>query len=1165
MIEESPVAAPHVGQQMHPRMKLPSLSSLTDDFSLPPLNTDISEAESADAKITLPSLSTLTQSIPDVLKPLPATPNTSFVDSLPSLKRSADEQYEQDHKRMLLGLKKEDGLPLRNALRPAESVGMPKTSRHRGRTHPSYRLDDVQCGPQPQLAESIPVFAPSSDQVHDPMSYIESLRDQGVQYGAIKVVLPEKKPSIEIRAKLAVKKQTKNHNTISNPGTRLVRKRDQLLQLGFQPLFDKSTRHKQGLTVPDEHALPSYDFYQWSDAPVDDDDAKIQDMVDLRQFDQLCEDDSLGTEQGFWNSDFDAFYATHTPDLDVHPTGWNLRFLSVCEGSLLQYLNEETNLINPKLRVASKYSFENWSLEDHFLQKINYHHSGAPRLWYFVPVSQREKFEKLLREKRVNRAQLKHEPFRHFVDEGDCFDDTFLISPAELKSQQIDVFATVQCPGELVIKYPQVYSLCVSLGTSVCESVNFASRCWLQSAVASVDWMRKQLIIPAFSTFKLLVNVATNCDDRDTLRALDPVLEVLIDKEMEQRENIRGYHFKESSTGTAVVTEADLVEAFPSYVVVYDRKKPSESLSMSVARFLDKYNPEKHDLKVEFCVQVSDDALRTAQKLLKTKLVTGAEWLHKYHEVIEGYDKPSTKLLKPLLQEGESIFHSPDKLSLRDTEAYETYRLLREYYQQTEEWAARATKFLQFKISTRMRQRKVDYHSDRKNWNELEDLEKLIKEIPQLPISTPEMDQLLEYSTEIIKYNEMVEQVLARPDEKELENLHILGSSFGVKLNSFMLLDRILKRNGWLKKLDELDYYSSDTDAVGALLAEGYELAAVGDKELFEKLHTVYEQAVRANEELAANSDDVHKLQVLYDKYEQLPLNTAVRQSTVAALDEYAALYAQLEQIAHTVQLRFGELAQPDELLRMIDSNLRYFDASFQPSRPLLQEITHKVARYPALTAEHQTLQFYEHQVDVWYEQLVLYFGLTKVKKLRSYFEEWQRFDEQVFAEPPDGSSYCVCRMRHENGIMIECEACEQWFHFGCLGLRDEDEAEISGFLCPICDVDMRFKSTRYHLDQVERKPTLAQLVEFVYWSNSQLTVLPPEYRNILWILRNCYTFKLSISDLLENDLAGIRHALRRMEGCRVNFEEDRRVLRAKVAELLRADRRVDAAAPESR
>ncbi|KAH3666803.1 hypothetical protein OGAPHI_003252 [Ogataea philodendri] len=1147
-----------------PKITLPSLSSLGDDFSLPPLNSIVSTPEPGETRITLPSLAKLTESISDALQPAHGSRYASPSEGLDQFKRSPEDQLESDRKRLALGVKQEEFRLFDPPRHRTQSAGPPSTDRFQTAHKPEYVLQNARSGEGDQLetACQIPVFRPSQDQFADPMAYVESLKDIGRKYGAIKVVVPNQHHRIHLPSKFATFSQSKKGAVVSGGYSQFIRKRDLLISLGFQPKFDRSTIHTPGYTTPDSKTLPSYDFYHWTGSEVDDDGALISGISSLEELDRNSERIQSTDDSFFWNNDVQTQFGVEVPEIDYTATGWNLRYLSVCDGSLLRYLNEESSLIQPKLHIGATYSFQAWTMEDHFLQRADYHHSGAVKKWYFIPPSEQEKYEKLRKTTVSDRKKLKNELFREFVSKQDILDDSLIMSPEELKQNGIEVFSTDQVPGEIVVKYPQTYSFNVSLGTTINESVNFASRCWLSTVLASIEWMQSQQIAPNFSTFKFLVNIANNCNDRDTLRDLEPVLDTLVGQEMDRREHVRDLHLKETSTGTANVVDTDLTDAYPSYIVLSDRKRSGESLTMSVAQFLETYDSDSHDYRLEFAVRMSDDALRTTQKVVRSKLVTGAQWLSKYQELISGYDKPSTKLIRPLLTEGESIFPRVDKLDPQDRDAYEVFDQLRRLYRLTEDWVARALKFLQFKVSTRMRQRKMEYSSDTESWNELEDLDRLIKEIPHLPISTPEMDQLLEYSNEIIKYNELVEQLMKQPDEKELESLHTLGASFGVKLDSFLLLDRILKRKQWLRKMETVDFYAIDTPAVAELLEEGLHVGSTQDQETIDKLQLVYAQAMEANRELAKNLGDVQQLQQLYEKYESLPLDRETRGNVVSVLDEYSTTYGQLEQIAQTVQLRFGEIAESDQLLRMIDSNLRYFDSSFNISRPFLAEITQKVAKYSYLVSEHQTLQFYEQQIDVWYEQLVLYFGLSKVKKLRSYFEEWQHADEQIFAEPPGSSNYCVCRQKHENGIMIECEQCEQWFHFGCLGLDEKDESEISGFLCPICDIDMKFKSTRHHLEQTDKKPTLAQLVEFVYWSNSQLTVLPAEYKNILWILRNCYTFKLSISNILENDLEGIRFALRRMEACRVNFEQDRLVLRAKVAELMRlpeVDRRDDA------
>jgi hypothetical protein len=49
-----------------------------------------------------------------------------------------------------------------------------------------------------------------------------------------------------------------------------------------------------------------------------------------------------------------------------------------------------------------------------------------------------------------------------------------------------------------------------------------------------------------------------------------------------------------------------------------------------------------------------------------------------------------------------------------------------------------------------------------------------------------------------------------------------------------------------------------------------------------------------------------------------------------------------------------------------------------------------------------------------------------------------------------DGQVHCWCRYA-QYGSMIGCDACEQWFHIGCMGLTRGKSKEIDSFLCIRC------------------------------------------------------------------------------------------------------------------
>ncbi|KAJ2348751.1 hypothetical protein GGF43_004516, partial [Coemansia sp. RSA 2618] len=62
-----------------------------------------------------------------------------------------------------------------------------------------------------------------------------------------------------------------------------------------------------------------------------------------------------------------------------------------------------------------------------------------------------------------------------------------------------------------------------------------------------------------------------------------------------------------------------------------------------------------------------------------------------------------------------------------------------------------------------------------------------------------------------------------------------------------------------------------------------------------------------------------------------------------------------------------------------------------------------------------------------------------------------EQADAQGMQPPatPSADMYCVC-LQPEEGLMIECEGCREWYHAQCLNLSPGDIAERQ-FLCPLC------------------------------------------------------------------------------------------------------------------
>ena len=118
-----------------------------------------------------------------------------------------------------------------------------------------------------------------------------------------------------------------------------------------------------------------------------------------------------------------------------------------------------------------RYSTFCWHYEDLMLFSINYAHWGAPKQWYCVPESDREKFEKAVKQK----ASLLFKK-----DPNILLDIVTMVSPAYLQQHKVKVYKTLQRPGEFILTLPGSYHAGFSTGLNIGEAVNFATHSWFK-------------------------------------------------------------------------------------------------------------------------------------------------------------------------------------------------------------------------------------------------------------------------------------------------------------------------------------------------------------------------------------------------------------------------------------------------------------------------------------------------------------------------------------------------------------------------------------------------------------------------------------------------------------------------------------------------------------
>jgi len=149
---------------------------------------------------------------------------------------------------------------------------------------------------------------------------------------------------------------------------------------------------------------------------------------------------------------------------------WTLQNINLLENSLFQFLKREeksniSGLTIPWLYFGMIFSTFCWHVEDLFLYSLNYMHYGSPKIWYSIPVGQKEKMDKYSL-KKYEELKCKN---KNLLDKL-----TLLIDPVELIKNGITVNKTIQYPGDIILTFPNAFHAGFSTGFNISEAVNFS-------------------------------------------------------------------------------------------------------------------------------------------------------------------------------------------------------------------------------------------------------------------------------------------------------------------------------------------------------------------------------------------------------------------------------------------------------------------------------------------------------------------------------------------------------------------------------------------------------------------------------------------------------------------------------------------------------------------
>ncbi|CUS24836.1 LAQU0S20e00958g1_1 [Lachancea quebecensis] len=219
-----------------------------------------------------------------------------------------------------------------------------------------------------------------------------------------------------------------------------------------------------------------------------------------------------------------------------HPM--NLVNLPSAKGSLLSVFGKKiSGMTVPWIYIGSTFSTFCWHLEDQYTLSANYQHEGDPKIWYSIPESSCEKFDRLMRDTAPDLFQKQPDLLHQLVT---------LIAPYDkrFREAKISCFKAIQYPGEYIITFPKCYHSGFNSGYNFNEAVNFTLDLWLPYGIeATRDYVGsgKRCV---FDMWELMLTVLVEYlndskkFDESLIRSCHTELEAMFNQEVKSIEQL---------------------------------------------------------------------------------------------------------------------------------------------------------------------------------------------------------------------------------------------------------------------------------------------------------------------------------------------------------------------------------------------------------------------------------------------------------------------------------------------------------------------------------------------------------------------------------------------------------------------------------------------------
>lgn len=521
---------------------------------------------------------------------------------------------------------------------------------------------------------------------------------------------------------------------------------------------------------------------------------------------------------------------------------------------------------------------------------------------------------------------------------------------------------------------------------------------------------------------------------------LAPALARIRDREIAERETIR----KEVEGLQEELVEEDLPEdqyqcgVCKVYCYLSQITCHCTSNVTCPTHFRDICDCEPHNLTLR--LRYSDDGLDEIVRKVEEKANLPNQWVAKLKRVTSENERPPLKVLRSLLTEGEKIPYHPIP------EVAE----LRAYVERANEWVEEAMSYITRKQQNRRKNEKVwrkgtaraaELEEREREHRKVEKMNKLLREADKLYFDCPEIEQLRERAKAIIDFQTRANRVLSNGETLQtgvVEELVEIGKTFNVDLPETEQLEKALRQLKWVDKADKSRESFMTLEEVDKLIEEGREVGIPDSHKHLQHFHQQKQAGelweAKAKELMSVEPIHFPQLEALSGQASTLP----VSRQTLDQVDQI--LNKQRE--AHRLIVSLYEQCKREN----IEDRPKYKDV-----RDVMESLAELQSKPPGTL----DLEKEQKKHEDWMRRGKKLFGKANAPlhilflhmkyvnernqhcfalddRPRTPVEPSSREQSPSYGDNNRGRQrevFCICR-QPEAGMMIECEACHEWFVF---------------------------------------------------------------------------------------------------------------------------------------